>query len=328
MEKENRKQLQRYGSGHKAEKEYAAVWQRPWALCLTAFFCTFLWGSAFPCIKAGYSLLRIEAADTSGQILFAGVRFFIAGIMVLAAGSILQRRLLIPGRREWPRILLLALFQTILQYVFFYIGLAHATGVSSSIIEASNTFFTLLTAAFVFRLEKMTARKVIGCLIGFAGVLFIEIPGSGTEWGFRMSGEGCILLSALCASLSPSLIRIYGRTSDPVLLSGWQFTVGGTVMAVLSLLTGGKLGIGQAGVPGILLLLYMAFISAGAYTMWGILLKYNPVSKVAVFGFINPVVGVLLSALLLGESGQAFSIYGVIALILVSLGIIIVNRKN
>lgn len=309
-------------------KKCTVIWQRPWVLCLTAFFCTFLWGSAFPCIKIGYGLLGIGSSDTAGQILFAGVRFFIAGIMVLAAGSLLQKRLLIPKTREWPRILLLAFFQTILQYVFFYVGLAHATGVSSSIIEASNTFFTLLTAAFAFRLEKMTARKVIGCLIGFAGVLFIEIPGSGMEWGFRMSGEGCILLSALCASLSPSLIRIYGRTSDPVLLSGWQFTVGGSVMAAAAVLTGGKIEMGQAGVPGILLLLYMAFISAGAYTLWGILLKYNPVSTVAVFGFINPVVGVLLSALLLGESGQALSIYGVIALILVSLGIIVVNREN
>ena len=74
------------------------------------------------------------------------------------------------------------------------------------------------------------------------------------------------------------------------------------------------------------LLLYMAFISAGAYSLWSILLKYNPVSRVTVFGFMNPVIGVILSALILGEQNQAFTAFGLGALALVSLGIIIVNR--
>ena len=50
------------------------------------------------------------------------------------------------------------------------------------------------------------------------------------------------------------------------------------------------------------LLIYMAMISAVAYSLWGMLLKYNPVSKVTVFGFMNPVIGVILSALLLNET--------------------------
>ena len=71
----------------------------------------------------------------------------------------------------------------------------------------------------------------------------------------------------------------------------------------------------------------MGFISAGAYTLWGILLKHNPVSRVSVLGFINPVMGVLLSAIFLGENQEAFSLTGLAALILVSAGIIIVNRS-
>jgi len=72
-------------------------------------------------------------------------------------------------------------------------------------------------------------------------------------------------------------------------------------------------------------LLYMGFISAGAYTLWGILLKYNPVSRVSILGFLNPVMGVLLSAVFLGENKEAFSWNGLLALILVSIGIIVVN---
>ena len=55
-------------------------------------------------------------------------------------------------------------------------------------------------------------------------------------------------------------------------------------------------------------------------------MKYNPVSRVSVFGFSNPVFGVLLSALLLGERSQAFGAQGLIALALVCTGILVVNR--
>ena len=75
-----------------------------------------------------------------------------------------------------------------------------------------------------------------------------------------------------------------------------------------------------------ILLLYMAFISAAAYTLWSILLRHNPVSRIAVFGFMNPVLGAILSALLLGEQNQAFSAYGLLSLVLVTAGIVIVYR--
>ena len=76
------------------------------------------------------------------------------------------------------------------------------------------------------------------------------------------------------------------------------------------------------------LLLYLAALSAAAFSIWTLLLKYNPVSKVAVFGFMNPVFGVMLSALLLKEKGQAFSLAGLTSLVLVCIGIYIVNREN
>ena len=75
------------------------------------------------------------------------------------------------------------------------------------------------------------------------------------------------------------------------------------------------------------LLLYMGLISAVAYSMWSFLLKYNSVGKVVIFGFSNPIFGVILSALLLGENNQAFTIQGLAALILVCSGILLVNRS-
>lgn len=73
-----------------------------------------------------------------------------------------------------------------------------------------------------------------------------------------------------------------------------------------------------------ILLIYMALISAVAYTLWGILLKYNPVSKVSIFGFTNPVFGVILSAIILRE-GNVFRNERPDRTVLVSIGILIVN---
>ena len=79
-------------------------------------------------------------------------------------------------------------------------------------------------------------------------------------------------------------------------------------------------------VKSTLLLIYLALISAVAYSLWSILLKYNPVSKVAVCGFMTPVFGYALSSLFASE-GQKMGAIGVVALLLVVLGMIIVNRS-
>ena len=199
----------------------------------------------------------------------------------------------------------LSLFQTILQYLFFYIGLAHTTGVKSSIIVGTNVFVSIVVASFIFRQEKMTIAKAMGCLIGFAGVVIVNLNGSGLDQKYEFAGEGCIFLSTIAYACSSVLIKDYSKKENPVILSGYQFFFGGLVMIACGLAAGGKL-VHITGV-GIAMLLYLGMLSAIAYTLWGILLKYNPVSKVTVFGFMNPIFGVVLSAWLLQEKDQALA---------------------
>ena len=299
---------------------------KSWVVCLLAMVCCLLWGSAFPCIKIGYRLFSIPADSTGSQILFAGYRFTLAGILALLIGSFLNRRFLIPKRTSWGMVIRLGLVQTVLQYLLFYIGLANTTGVKSSIIEASNVFLAILCACLITRTEKLNASKIAGCVLGFAGVVLINLNGSGFEGGLRLSGEGAIFGSAAAYAVSSVMIKSYSFRENQVTLSGWQFLFGGLVLIVAGLGMGGEItGFTPASTS---LLLYLSLVSAVAYSLWGTLLKYNPVAKVSVYGFMNPVCGVLLSALLLGESSQAFGPAGFIALLLVCAGIYIVNRSN
>jgi drug/metabolite transporter (DMT)-like permease len=303
------------------------IFARNYVLIPLALFACFLWGSAFPSIKAGYEVFSIGAKDTPSQLLFAGLRFTLAGIMVISISSLMSRKFLYPKRKELGSVLIISLFQTVIQYLFFYIGLANASGVSSSIIESTNVFIALLVAVFIFRQESLSAMKIAGCILGFAGVCVINIQGgSGTGDGFSLTGEGFILISTVGYGISSSLIKNYGRKINPVMISGWQFFFGGLILSLAGLAGGGRMG--EFSPKGGLLLFYLAFISAAAYTIWSILLKYNPVSKMSVIGLTNPVFGVVLSALILGETAKAFNIKSLGALILITLGIICVNRRE
>ena len=295
---------------------------------LTAVFCCVLWGSASPAIKIAYELFKIGPEDTASRIMLAGARFMIAGAMTILFGSVLARKFLVPKRESWKNVLILSLVQTVGQYYFFFMALANTSGVRGSIINASGNFIAILFAVYIFRFEKMTLKKFAGCLVGFAGILLILGGGQALMEGGRvtLAGEGAMLAADFFYAASGCLIKIFSRDENPVTLSGYQFLIGGVILFAIGSLMGGQLVFYTTSCA--LNLLYMGFISAGAYTLWGVLLKYNPVSRVSILGFINPVMGVLLSALFLGEGREAFSLTGLLALLLVSAGIVIVNTSE
>jgi drug/metabolite transporter (DMT)-like permease len=303
-------------SGRKLEKT--------WVVCLLALICCALWGSAFPCIKAGYQLFGIASEDTASVILFAGVRFFLAGILTILIGSIQQRRLLRVGVSSLHKVLILALFQTVLQYIRFYLSLAHTSAVNASILDGTVWFFAILVSALIFRSERFTGRKALGCLLGFAGIVLVSINGTTFQLSFG-GGDVLMLLAAFSSSFSHAFLRVFTQSEDPVTLSGHQFLIGGLVMVILGFLFGGRLH--PVSPAAFVLLIYMALISAVAYTLWGILLKYNPVSRVCVFGFMTPVFGVLLSALFVGEHGS-IGVFTLLALLLVSAGIVVIQMQS
>lgn len=296
--------------------------QRTAVVWLGAMLCCILWGSAFPCIKIGYELFHIPSSDTAAQILFAGCRFTLAGIMTILIGSILAKQILYPRKQSISRVLRLSLLQTVLQYLFFYVGLAHTSGVKASIIEAVHVFAAILVASLIFHQERLTRPKILGCIIGFLGVILVNLTGVNLQFHFQ--GEGFIFLSTIAYAFSSVFMKRYSADDPPVMLSGYQFLLGGIIMIAAGWLMGGRLHTATA--SGSLLLLYLSGVSAVAYSIWGILLKYNPVSRVTVFGFMNPVCGVILSAALLHERNQAGGLVTFISLVLVCIGIYIVNR--
>ena len=295
-------------------------------VALLACVCCILWGSAIPVIKTGYRLMEVDAADTASQIVFAGVRFTLAGLLVLIFASIREKKVLIPDRTILKYAVPVCLAQTVGQYFFFYIGVAHTSGVKGGIITGLGNFIAILMSCLIVRNERMTGRKMAGCVLGFAGVVVINLMGKSLDMGFTLTGEGFILISQVAYGISTILINIYSKKVSPVVLSGTQFTMGGIVLPLIGVGMGGHLG--NVTAVGVVSIFYLAMVSAVAYTLWSVLLAWNDVSKVAIFGFVNPLCSVILSALILGEVKQAFNTGSLAALLLVCAGIYIVNCRG
>ena len=297
---------------------------RPLVVMLLASLCCLLWGSAIPFINLGYRYFAIDGSDTATQILFGGCRFFLAGILTILFESVAQKRIALPKKTSWGNVVKLSLAQTIIQYVFFYIGVAHTASAKGAIIQGLQAFMSILIACFVFRSEKMNALKWIGGFIGVAGVVVVNWTKDGFGGGMRFIGEGFVIISMLASACSTGLIKKFGAHDSPVVMSGWQFTLGGAVMMLGGFLAGGRLHASSSLAHAVLL--YLALVSAVAYSIWAVLLRVNPVSRVAVYTFLQPIFGVLLSLTLVDRGSEAPLLRYAVALVLICVSIAVVNR--
>ena len=291
---------------------------------LLASFCCLLWGSAYPAIKNGYAMFGIAANDIPAKMVFAGYRFVFAGLLLLVLAMAMRRNVFVLNRRNLLSTSLLGLTQTSLQYVFFYIGLAYTTGVKSSIMNATGTFFSVLMAHFIYRNDRLTLNKVVGCLIGFAGVMVVNFSHDLLDFNFTLLGEGFVVIAAFILSAATIYGKRLSQTMDSVVLTGYQLSIGGFALVLLGHATGGTLT--GFTVQSTALMTYMVLLSSAAFALWTVLLKYNRVGLVTVFNFLIPVFGAVLSAIFLGESILEWK--NVAALLLVGGGIWLVTRER
>ena len=291
---------------------------------LLASLCCLLWGSAYPAIKNGYALFGIAPGDIPSQLVFAGYRFLFAGLVLLVLASVQGKAIFQFGRRTWGQMALLGLTQTSLQYLFFYLGLAHTTGVKSSIMNATGTFFSVLLAHFIYHNDKLSYNKTLGCILGFAGVMLVNFHGGLSEFSFVWKGDGFVVLAAFILSAATLYGKRISQTVDPIVMTGWQLAIGGAALVAGGYLTGGTLEVHS--MTAVAVLGYLTLLSSVAFALWSALLKVNRVSMIAPFNFVIPVAGTVLSAIFLGEN--ILDIKYAIALVLVCSGIWWVNKRS
>lgn len=298
------------------------IFTKPAGLVFFALLTCALWGSAFPAIKTGFALMNITSAGS--KVLYAGYRFTLAGCLSWIMTSLLDMQPAGIKKSSVAAICLQGLLQTTLQYICFYIGLSYTTGAKGSVINGSNVFFAILAAHFMMKDEKVNVKKLVGCIVGFVGIIIVNNSDGNLFGDFSFMGEGMVMLCAVVYGISSVTLKIFSDREKPGTISAYQLMFGGALLIVIGLLSGGALERFTLGSS--LLLFYLAMTTTISFYLWANLLKYNPVGKVAIFGFTIPVFGTAFSAVFLHEN--VFSLTYVASLLLVSFGIIIVNHES
>lgn len=304
----------------KENKGKLPLFQRPVWVVVFALTAAVAWGWAYPLIKLGFEEFGISQSMTAGKMLFAGVRFVLAGLVVLAIAAGARRSFTLRSNGSWLYILLFALLNTGLHYYFFYVGLSYSAGARAAILNSLGTFMLVLLACLFFKSDKLTLRKIAGCAIGFAGIMALNI-GGGESGGFTFMGDGMIILNTFCAAFAGLMTRGLGQRADVFVGTGYSLAFGGVMLLVPALLMGASLP--RVTAWGVVILMLLVCISALGFALYNKLLTCNPVGKVAIFNSLIPVVGAVTSCLCLGEP---FYWKYMLAALLATAGIYVINR--
>ncbi len=305
------------------ERSRISIFQRPAWVVVFALTAAIAWGWAFPLIKIGFSAFGITADMTGSKMLFAGIRFAAAGLIVLSVARSSGRSFTTSKPGDWCFILAFALMNTTLHYFFFYVGMSHSEGSRAAILNSLSTFLVVLLACACFRSDKLTSRKILGCGIGFSGILALNL-GSADSSQSTWLGDGMIILNAICGACANLMTRGLSRRIDVFVGTGFSLTIGGLLLMIPGLLFGGTLP--NVNVLGIVCLILLIAISAIGFALYNKLLSCNPVGKVAIYNSLIPIVGAVTSCLCLGET---FHLKYALAGGLAALGIYIINKgKN
>ena len=297
-----------------------SIFQRPVWVVVFALTAAIAWGWAYPLIKLGFGEFGITSEMTGSKMLFAGIRFAISGLIVLAIARGKGKDFKMAHPRNWWYLLAFALLNTTLHYACFYIGLSHSEGARAAILNSLGVFLLVLLACLFFKSDRLTTRKIIGCAIGFAGILALNI-GGGDSGKFTFWGDGMIILNALCSASAGLMTRGLRTRVDVFVGTGYSLAIGGALLVIPGLVMGGTLP--QATVMGIVILGLLIAISTLGFTLYNKLLSCNPVGKVAIFNSLIPVVGAITSCLCLDEP---FYWKYLMAALLATGGIYIINK--
>lgn len=265
----------------------------PPSFYLQVLLCAGLWGSAFPVIKLSFAHLHFDSYGE--QLLFAGTRFMLAGVIV----SIFCRRNILRSLREAPKrdLLWVTLGQTFGQYVFFYYALRVSSGTLGALLVGSGSLWWVVLAPLFLKSPFPSGKQwlaLLSCAVGIC--LAVYAPGAGS--GDVLKGTIAFLLSTLCGAFGAiGMKRVAPRFGSRSVTSLSLF-FGGAMLTLAGSASWPEFAVdyswGSFGVT-----LYLSILSATAFTVWNRLIERYSVNVLSAYRFMIPLCGVIESALFL-----------------------------
>ncbi|WP_308574124.1 DMT family transporter [uncultured Fusobacterium sp.] len=281
---------------------------------LYAILASVLWAIVNPVIKTGLSY------DMT-PMNFAGLRFTSVGIILLAYTW--HKGMWEEVRKNSKLFTLLTLVNIFLGYAAFYIGVNLVDGAISSIIMGTTPFVNIILSHIMTKNDKLNKHKVISILISLVGLLMIIGVKSGgySINGIGLIGIGLLFMNIIFQGYSAIKVAEYKANIDPVFLNAVQMFFGGFLLYVTGVaIEGYKQFIGKP-IGFYLSLGTLVFVSVFAFSFWFIALqdKNTKVSEVNMCRLINPILGAILSWIMLPDEVPTFNTVAGMIIIVFSL---------
>jgi drug/metabolite transporter (DMT)-like permease len=284
----------------------------------------FVWGTTWLAMKVGIA--------TVPPGVFAGLRWIVAGLILLAI-----RKLRAEPIRATPRIagrlLLVAVLMVTLNQVIQLYGLKHITAGLAAVINSALTPMSLLGFAVVMRQERFSSRQLVAMAVGVLGILVLFGPAAlaGTLNVWTVAGAACVIVACLSYSAGSVMARRLMRTLEPGQMAALTNLIGGVILLSMSIpLEPGAIAAlhWHWGWPAFLAWLYLLLPgSVMATTIYFQLVRDWGASRTGTYAFVSPVIAVVLGMTLFGEHADWSDLVGMV-LMLAAAGLALRSRQT
>jgi len=270
--------------GESREKEWTFF-----SVCLAVFL-----SAAF---GANAVAIKISVSGI-GPFTAAGIRFFIASLVIFAWGRATGRSFHVHHNQVYSLLVLFLLF--FFQISSLYLGMSKTNASRAVLISNLQPFFVLFLAHFFIPDDRITLRKVIGLLLGFAGVCLVFLEKEGVTEGFQIGDVLMVFSTAVWAASAVYTKTVIHRLS-PHFIAFYQMALSVPLLFLCGFLWDQPM-IGVLNSEVVIAVLYQALVAAAfGFVAWNTLLQHHGAVILNSFNFIMPVTGVFLAWWLLNE---------------------------
>lgn len=285
-------------------------------LILSALLVMLLWGTLFPMVKLGYSVYNI--VTTGDILLFAGIRFTICGGIICLYALIKDRNSYKTVNDSIVPVLLSGLFAITLHYAFTYTGLSLTDSSKTAILKQVGVLFYVCFSFIFFKEDKLTVKKLIAVLMGFAGIIAINTSSGGISFNV---GDALIISASFCTVFSNVISKKALVNVKPVTMTGISQVFGGVILLIGGKILGGSVSFD---INNLYVMIYICLASIISYCIWFSVVKSGELSKLFIIKFAEPAFACVFGALILNEN--IFQLQYLIAFLLIASGIYISNK--
>jgi len=287
-----------------------------------AIIACLLWSTAYASIKIGLKY------DT--PLHFAGLRFIMSGLLILPF-TVRPSVYISQIKIHWKVIAWVTFLQMLINYSLFYIGLDLVPSAIGAIIVGSQPLVTAVVASLMHKEDKLTKHKIITIIFGLSGVVLISVGRQAFKLGtvLELIGVGILVIANIAVATSNVIVSVRSKGINPFVLSSSSLFIGGLMLYLLSIPFEGRHPL-PVSTEYWLILAWLSIMASLAFSIWFVLLQRPgvKVSELNLWKFLIPVVGAILSWMLVpDEHPEWITISGMI-IITLSLIMFYINTKE